>query len=263
MPSLDDHQSNKIVKLLLIGDSGSGKTGALASLALNGYRLFVLDFDNGLDSLKSNIKRVDPTKLANVEYQSLRDKIKSVGPGGPVFNGMPDAFSRAMKLLDSWEGQKTSQLGENAVVVIDSLTFLSESAFNRASSLNPGAKDRRQIYGAAQDAIENTLALLTGSEFATNVIVISHVKYMDRPDGTTKGYPTAVGAALSPKIPAYFNSVALCETTGAGIKIQRNIRTQSTALIDLKNPESFQTAPQLPIDTALSEFFATMKGKIK
>jgi len=261
MPSLSDHQSASIVKLLLIGDSGTGKTGALASLALAGYKLLILDFDNGLDSLVSNIKRVNPAALANVQFESLRDRIKSISPTGPIFEGVPRALADGLKLLDKWGDLKPSTLGPGYIVVIDSLTFLSEAAFNWATSLNPSAKDRRQIYGAAQDTIENLLAMLTGKDFNTNVIVISHVKYMDRPDGTTKGYPTSVGAALSPKIPAYFNSVALCETSGTGQNLKRTIRTQPTTMIDLKNPVSFNLAAQLPIETALADFFKKVKGE--
>ena len=54
MPSLSAHQSNDYVKLLLCGDSGSGKSGALASLVGAGYKLRILDMDNGLDSLKTS-----------------------------------------------------------------------------------------------------------------------------------------------------------------------------------------------------------------
>ena len=61
---------------------------------------------------------------------------------------------------------------------------------------------RRQWYGTAQDGIEKVLALLTSASFECNVIVISHIKYIDTPEGT-KGYPTAVGSALSPVIPRY------------------------------------------------------------
>jgi hypothetical protein len=165
-----------------------------------------------------------------------------------------------MKLLDKWDGEVPAKWGKDHVVVIDSLTFLSEAAFNWAKALNPSAKDMRQIYGASQDAIENVLAMLTGASFATNVIIISHIKYIDRPDGQTKGYPTSVGSALSPKIPSYFNSVALCETTGSGSNLKRFVRTQATAMIDLKNPASFNMVPQLPIDTGLADFFKTVRG---
>ena len=52
MPSLDQHQSNDFVKLLLIGDSKAGKTGSLISLVKAGYKLRILDLDNLLDVLK-------------------------------------------------------------------------------------------------------------------------------------------------------------------------------------------------------------------
>ena len=36
-----------------MGDSGTGKTEALCSLVLAGYKLRILDLDNGLDIVKS------------------------------------------------------------------------------------------------------------------------------------------------------------------------------------------------------------------
>ena len=35
------------IKLLYIGDSGSGKTGSLASLVKDGYKIRILDYDSG------------------------------------------------------------------------------------------------------------------------------------------------------------------------------------------------------------------------
>jgi len=267
MPSLDQHQSSTTTKLLLIGLSGSGKTGALTSLVEAGYKLRILDFDNGLDSLVIQCRQRCPASLGNVSFVSLRDKIKGT-QAGPVLDGMPTAFTRAMQLLDRWKDGdvdlgKPSDWGEDTVVVVDSLTFLSEAAYNWAEAMNPGAKDKRQIYGAAQSAVENAIALLTGDNFKTNVIVISHIKFLDQPDGTVKGFPTSVGNALSPKLPAYFNNVALCETKGQGQNVSRVLRTTSTGLIDLKSPASFKLAQELPITTALATFFETNRGKTK
>jgi len=259
MPNLSDHQSSKITKLMLIGSSGSGKTGALASLVKAGYKLRVLDFDNGLDSLAAIIKSQAPEKLANVDFYSLRDKFKS-SQMGPIVDGMPTAFIDGLKLLDKWgDLGKPADWGPETVVVIDSLTFLSEAAFNWATAMNPAAKDKRQIYWAAQEAIENAIALLTSTSFKTNVIVISHIKFIDQPDGTTKGYPTAVGNALSPKLPAYFNHVALCETSGMGASSKRQLRIQSSGLVDLKSTVAFKLAPTLPIESALADFFAEVR----
>ena len=201
-----------------------------------------------------------------MEFVTLRDKFKA-SPAGPVVDGVPSAFVRGLSLLDNWTDGDTklgspAAWGDDCILVIDSLTFLSNSAMAWAEIFKP-SKDRRQIFGEAQRAVESMIGLLTSEHFRTNVIVISHVAYVERDDGIKKGYPTAVGQALSPKLPAYFNSVALAETVGTGDKVQRTIRTAPTTLIDLKNPASFKMAPQLPIDTALATFFATVKGQTK
>lgn len=259
MPSLANHQSNLYTKLLLEGDSGSGKTGALTSLVSAGYTLRILDMDNGLETLKTFVGKECPDKLANVEYRTLRDKYKA-SPLGPILAGPPTAFVDAIKMLDRWKYGDTdlgvpAAWGPETILVIDSLTFLSDSAFEWAVGLNPSAKDPRQWYGAAQDAIEKVLALLSSSNFETNVIVISHIKYMETSEGP-KGYPTSVGSALSPVIPRYFNSVAMCRTKPGG---KRMIQTATTGIVDLKNPKPFEMAKEYELETGLADFFAVLR----
>jgi hypothetical protein len=151
--------------------------------------------------------------------------------------------------------------GPDCVLVLDSLTFLSDAAFRFREPLVPKSKDGkydvRAVYKDAQDAVEGVLALLTSESFRTNVIVISHVRYVDNPDGTKKGYPTAVGSALSPQIPRYFNSVALAQTGPGG---KRQIQTAATAMIDLANPAAFKMLPTLPIETGLATYFETLRS---
>jgi hypothetical protein len=268
MPSLSKHQSNQFTKMLVMGDSGSGKTGALASLVCDGFKLRILDMDNGLETLKTFVEKNCPANLGNVEYRTLRDKYKSTA-AGPVIDGVPKAFVEAVKMLDHWkykDGDTEVDLGPPAewgaecILVIDSLTFLSDAAWDWREPLTPrgssGQYDKRAVYGDAQDAIEKVLALLTGETFRTNVIVIAHIRYVDNPDGTKKGYPTAVGSALSPTIPRYFNSVALC-TNIAG---KRSIQTTATAMIDLKNPKPFEMLPRYDLGDGLSKFFKVLRG---
>jgi len=267
MTSLADHQSTKSTKLLLIGNPGTGKTGSLVSLVKAGYKLRVLDFDNGLDSLATYVRKECPDKLPNVEFRSLRDKYKtSPSIMGSQVDGTPTAFTDAFKMLDRWKYDnvdlgRPADWDDNTVLVIDSSTRLGDAALNWATFMNPSAKDGRQTYGAAQGAFENMVALLTSSDFKPNVIMICHIRYMTAPDGSSKGFPTAVGVALGPTIPAYFNSILLMETTGTGTSIQRTIKTVPTATIDLKNPAPFDIAPALPIGTGLADFFAKVKGK--
>lgn len=264
MPSLTQHQSSEFTKLLLIGDSKSGKTGGTASLVKN-YKLRFLDMDNGLDALVQVVKRDNPDRLGTVEFRTLRDKLKS-SPFGTVTDGPATAFIDALKMLDNWKYGDVDlgppkDWGSDCILVLDSLTFLSDAAFRFREPLVPKSKDGkydvRAVYKDAQDAVEGVLALLTSESFRTNVIVISHVRYVDNPDGTKKGYPTAVGSALSPQIPRYFNSVALAQTGPGG---KRQIQTAATAMIDLANPAAFKMLPVLPIETGLATFFETLRS---
>src|SRR6187397_320711 len=97
MPSLKQHQENKFVKTLYIGDSGTGKTGSLTSLVKAGYKLRVLDLDNGIDTLAQYCQEECPELLANVEFESVRDKYKA-SPAGPIIAGMPKAYVNALNL---------------------------------------------------------------------------------------------------------------------------------------------------------------------
>lgn len=269
MPMLSNHQSNEYTKLLIMGDSGSGKTGALTSLVTAGYKLRILDYDNGLEPLKQFVYKECPENINNVEYRTLEDKRKS-SPLGPVIDGNPRAFIEGIKMLDHWKykGLDGSEVdlgvpaswGPHTILVLDSLTFFADAAFDFREPLAPrsrdGKYDMRSVYGDAQNAVEGVLALLKSDNFKTNVIVISHVKYVDNPDGTKKGYPTAVGSALSPLVPRYFNSVALCQTNAGG---RRTIQTAATAMIDLKNPKPFSMEKSYPIETGLADYFAVLR----
>jgi len=204
-----------------------------------------------------------------VEYRTLRDKRKA-SPSGPIIDGSPKAFIEAIRMLDRWryvDGGNEIDLGVPAewgpdvILVIDSLTFLSDAAYDWREPLTPKGKegkyDQRAVYKDAQDAIESVLALVTSEAFRTNVIVTSHVKYVDNPDGTKKGYPTAVGSALSPQIPRYFNTVALFQTKAGG---KRALHTAATAMIDLKNPKPFAIEKEYPIETGMADVFAALRS---
>lgn len=264
MTSLDKHQSSEFTKLLLIGDSKSGKTGACASLVPD-FDLRILDFDNGLDALAKIVERDYKSRLGSIEFRTLRDKLIAT-PLGTMVDGTATAFMDGVRMLERWKYDtidlgKPSEWGKKAVLIIDSLTFMSDAAFRFREPLVPRSKDGkydvRAAYKDAQDAIEDVLAVVTSESFKTNVVVISHVRYVDNPDGTRKGYPTAVGSALSPQIPRYFNSVALAQTGPGG---KRQIQTAATAMIDLANPAAFKMLPTLPIETGLATFFKTLRS---
>lgn len=259
MPKLSDHQSNAYTKLLLTGDSGSGKSGALTSLVKAGYKLRILDMDNGLDPLKTFVIRECPDMIDNVEYRTLRDPRKTTG-AGVVIDGKPSAWINMMKMLDHWKYDdvdlgKPCDFGPDCIVVLDSLTFASDAAFDWAQAMNPGIKDPRQWFYTAQQQVESFLAAVSSDAFHANVIVISHVRYSTGDDGRNKGYPNAIGSALGPTIPRYFNHWAQCENKAG----KRTIQTAATAMFDLKNSKPFEMEKTYDISTGLADFFAVLR----
>ncbi len=263
MPLLSAHASNQYTKLLGIGHPGSGKSGSLESLVAADYKLRILDMDNGLETLKQYILHKCPDKIDNVEYRTLRDKRKATADGS-VIVGTPKAFVDALKMLDRWKYDDIdlgppSQWGPECVLVIDTLSFLSMAAYDFSEPLVPrgrdGKYDQRAVYRNAQGQVLSVLGELNSEAFETNVIVFSHIHYIEQ-EGVLKGFANSVGSAIAPKIGAYFNTIALYDTDSKGKRI---IRTTPTAQIDLKNPNPFEMATSYPIETGLADIFKVLR----
>lgn len=261
MTNLSAYKSDQPLKILLIGDSGNGKTGALASLALAGHNLRIQDYDNGLESLFQQLKS-SPEALSRVKYESLQDPLKSIG--GKIFPiGQPTAFSRGLALLDTWK-TADEDLGppakwdRNTILVLDSLTMMSNAAMRRALSLVGRSGDQPQIqdWGLAMSNIEDTLGLLYSDAFQCHVIVISHITYIGNEEGgqAPVGYPNTLGNKLPPKVGRYFNTVLGMEKTIAGGLAKRTIRTQSLRNVSIKCPIP-GIAAELPIESGLATLF--------
>lgn len=269
MPSLAQHHSSSVTKLLLLGDAKSGKTTSLASLVGAGYKLRILDMDNLLDGLKERVMAECSHLAGNVDFVTIRDKYKT-GALGPQIDGPAKAFIQAMKMLDHWTytneytGEKIDlgkpkEWGPECILVVDSLSRLIDAAYAYHGSIaKPGKSgeiDGRAVFYDAQRATEMALANLTSVNFNTNVIVICHGIYQELPDKTTKIFPSGLGQKLSPKIPSFF-PVYIRYKNAAG---KRTIQIETDTMIDLAMPKlgAFKEKT-LPIDTGLATIFQTL-----
>jgi hypothetical protein len=268
MTSLDKHPSSGRTKLLLIGDSGSGKTGALAALANAGYNLRIQDYDAGCDVLRHFVKK---QFHKNVEIVTLVDRIKG-HKGRAKPKGIPEAAERGLDLLDKWKYKdpvtsKTIDFGSiydwgpKEVIVIDSLTMMGEAAFRRHLAVNGRTNEnkRQSDWGAAQDIQEGMLQILWSDYVKCNVICTAHIKFIPEDDevegSPTHGYPSALGKALPPKVPRYFNSMLKVTTRGSGKSVKRFIRTTSEGATQLKNPAPTIVPAELDLEDGLAKFF--------
>jgi hypothetical protein len=266
MASLDTHTSSSSVRTLCIGDNGSGKTGALVSLAEAGYNLRILDFDRGTEVLAqlcspSARKRVDVETFVN-DYEMVLagSSGKRMVPKKPV-----TAFINAMNCLASWPGLGSpTSWGPETVLVVDTLTRLGNVCMEHTMDLKGkfrslDSKDwhpSQPDWGDAMKLQENVLAMLQSDDLKCHVIVNAHVVFLT-PDGelSDKGFPSALGNKLPPKIGGYFNSTLHFSHQGVGANKRRGFYTKSTGLISTKTPAPGKVKDFYPIESGLAEYF--------
>lgn len=264
MSTLDAHPGSNLVKMLIMGNSGVGKTGALASLAQAGYRLFIFDFDNGLDILLD--ETVLPKQFRkNIYFKPFQDS-PIIQVGAPVMR-RATAWQEFMKTLGGWkEGEQPlgnfSTWGPQDVIVVDSLTFASDRCFDDALQLGGrlnGQRAQIQDYGAAIDNLQSMLEMLYSSACKCNVVMTAHLQFMgDDLTGARKGYPNVIGQKLAPKIPRLFNNMILAEKKTVGNTVTREFVTGGHMLLDLKVSKPGKIPNRIPAD--LANLFALLKG---
>lgn len=250
------------IRALLVGNSGSGKTGALISLLRAGYTIRMLDMDNNSTSLIELCKREDKKLLERLDIISFRDKFRASQATGTEVAGQAKAYVEAMKIMTKWDdGSTPSEWDRKTIFVLDTLTSLSWSAYLWAKSMNPSAKDGRQWYAASGEVIKNYLQMITSPDFNPHVLVLSHIDLVDMPDGSVKGFASALGKALGPQVPKVFSTMLCAEVKGTGNSVKRTIQTMPSQLLDLKNPTPWAFDKELPLDTGLATIFTKLLGE--
>ena len=253
MPSLENHPVSKRTKLLLCGDSGSGKTAALASLANAGYKLRIFDFDDGLDVLSALVK---PDKMQNVHYVTLKDHRTNAG-----------AFRNFVNMLENWKEDGGASLGgvnswgEDVVVAIDTITFMGQAALH--DSLKRAGKKltdqpSQPDWGDAMRNVEGMIDYLTSDNVKCNLVCTAHLQYYEDGNGVrAKQYPNIIGNKLAPKMGRYFNSVVRIDVKGSGTNVNRVFRTASDTKMDLKVA---RVDVPVEVDADLAKLFAMVQG---
>lgn len=270
MVSIRSYQSTETTKMLFIGESGSGKTGALASLAAAGYNLRILDLDNGcdvlVDLLTSKSSPYPPDAADRVEVQTIMDSMKKL-PTGKLVPGKAEAWNKAMSMLTHWKGDgvdlgPVSSWGPKDILVIDSLSLLCTAALNFILAMNGrlGLRTEQSDWYGAQQLIETLMQMLYDKEIRCNVIVITHVTFIGDDNSILRGMPASLGKALSPKLGRYFNNTVMIRSSGAGAAVKRQIITQPTGQIELKTSAPTRVAPSYEIKDGLAKLFEALRA---
>lgn len=309
MPSITE-DVNAPAKILLIGKSGAGKTGSLASLAATGYNIRIIDTDKGIRPLRSLltdsrypyaeiIKKRGIDLNHAVRYvpidtsMKLRNVTRKIpGEGNRTTSETllaPNdarAWTKVLDLLDKWKDDdmdlgSVREWTANDILVLDSFSTLAKCAyyFNQMLNGRLGARDEGFDYqrdiGGAQAQLTRLLELLYDSSISCNVIVISHITWVDESQGVASrprtadgqgnvvlsnpdGYPSAIGRALSPQMGKYFNDVYIARSEGTGQSVRRTISTVPQEGVTAKNSVFLER--EYPVATGLAQIFAAMRN---
>lgn len=248
------------IAMLLVGDPGAGKTGALASLANAGFELRIIDFDNNLAPL---ISYVDPDKQHLVSAHSLAERVKFDPKTMKAKIGAnPKAFSRAMQALDNWNFDDTTlpklsaeDAGPGVIYILDSLSLMSKTALNwcMAQEGRLGGQPQIQDWGAGGRWVNSFIEALVSEYVGAHVIVITHLTAIEHESGLSKFFPKALSKGTDTEVAKYFDRMLLLESSGSGDNVKRVIRTKATTMFPTKDPSDFKD--KTSIKTGLAEYF--------
>lgn len=250
------------IKGIVVGNSGSGKTASLVSLAEAGYYLHIADFDKGTKIIKNLLQKKNPTAYSRCEIKPYTDVY---GGSANIYPTRVQAWSQAMNQMTKWT-TAFSKYPEclNHIIVIDSLNFASKFAFNWILSLAGRLMAPKEIqdWGAAQDLMGAFLMKMYSNEVKCHVLMLTHISWQGTGESDIKmGFPmTAVGRSFNPQIGRFFNNVFLVRNTGTGPASKREIWTSPIDWVDLK-AESLELKSHYPLATGMADIFKSIRGK--
>lgn len=267
MPDILDHQSATSTKLAIAAESGAGKSGSILSLAAAGYNLRIADLDNGLDVV-ANILRGPHSygdAAKRIAYKTMTES-QTKGPTGATIQSAKvwTAFSNMMNNWDDGTNKfgNISTWGPKDIFVVDSFSFLAKAALNYVLSMNArlGGRPQLQDFLAAQDLLELFLGAIHSDSVKCNVIVMFHIQIITK-GGLDHDYLKAIGKALAPVIPTYFNNVIMLRKTGVGAAERRTIHTKTVpgVTLELKSSSPLTVKPSYDQATGLAEYFADLR----
>lgn len=277
------------IKMMLLGYSGTGKTTAYSSLAVDklidskpAYKLFILDFDaKAEEMIRAALGSLLKTKkISQVQHDEALGRcdicickevtgiVPVSGAKGMVDKigvvGQASAWTSAVKQLKAW----SSSLDSQSILIIDSLTYAAKAATNWSMGANNKLNKELswQDYSPVQQLVDNLITICADAN--TNCIITGHQQPVELYKNTgridDKGnpieelmetivVPVSIGKAGSVKLPARFNHLLVASDS---MSKDRRIWTKPTAGVTTKTPFFAQCKDWYPLDTGLAEYFA-------
>ena len=313
MPALND-KSHQPIKIICVGKQGDGKTCSTAPLALLGYKLYILDFDKGTEPLINLLTDSEHFPYANyckthsIDLSSSTsvitidqrmtvgtiDRVQKDPKSGRVLNtekvtalkpADASGFTKTVEVLMDWRDGERSlggvySWGPDVVFVLDTAATMARYGYYYHQKLNgrlgnpEDGYDHQRDVGGAQSWVRKIIEVLFSAAVKCNVIVFSHIDWIDQSRGYAQslqeraraeqslnpdGVPEIIGQAIGPKIGKYFNNVFCIRASGSGSSVERKIWTVPVDRIVCKRSgwlkDTYDTR------TGMGEIFAQLSGK--
>lgn len=253
MPDFSAHKSSTRTKVLVLGDSGSGKTSLAATLANAGYPVFIEDWDGKLDILHEYLS---PESYGKVQYITVKEDAV----------GEARAWKRGKDLI--WKSWVDPETGEDfgkikdwdpsAVLFLDSLTFMGEAAKHYAASINGKpvhAALTPQEWGEARRHVDHTLDYIMSDNVPCNVVATAIPIPIDDETGVSRIYPQCVTKNYAMTVGGHFTNLVGLKSRRDG---SRYFRTISDSRTEYKNIRPSVVPKEMDAD--LAEFFRLVQG---
>ena len=272
MTTLADFTTAGSVKILIAGDSGTGKTCSVAALLLAGYRLRILNLESSMQPLAAHAIRLG---VPPAYFEALTDVVTIA----PQYIFEDSKFRPDVVAAPVW-----SQIGHTImnwprpdggvdpiynwpatdVLVIDSLSAISQAslASNRALLARQNRGQAPDAFGRdigrAQDDIANFLDFIRADVIHCSIVLTAHMEMQGQ-----VWYPAAPGKALAPRIARTFDFGARTEVAPG----PQGPEFRMTCIPDtrygwLKNTLGPIMPPFLPTHLALGWLFEAVKGTV-
>lgn len=255
------------VRLLLMGEAATGKTGALAQLANAGYTIMLHDFDQNSRVISDHLTEGHaPVYVQTYDVARLTNN-GMLDTGKAVEQQAVKELNRFAAQLKHWDADG-DDLGTwdtwtpRHIVVIDSTTFMSRMLMLAAPQHPKANANEKTHYKFAGEFQTKLLNDLTSKNNGASVIVISHLKQTGDRDGdgnltgaNLRNIPTGIGVAESKSLPTYFTDIWEIQINATG---KREILTTATNKTARRASSSLIKAVE-PYD--LASMFDRLLGK--
>lgn len=255
---LSQKSSSKSHRVLLFGPPKSGKTQLAGTLAAQ-FNLIWFDLENGVDTLKKlppeqqdriEVLTIPDTRGFPIAIETLLKAIK----GSPV--DICEAHGKVSCAICKKDGAAftrvaLSELSLDTVVVVDSLTQLTNSAIAHITKNQPeDYKLNYDDWGNLGKLMDTFLSYVQQAPF--NIVCISHETEVEMEDGKQKLVPTAGTRNFSRNTAKYFDEVVYCE-----VKNKKHIAASATTYANniLTGSRSGISLESAPGDASLVAIF--------